>query len=121
MRRHAVSIDDYLASIGDDKKRRALEKPRKTIQSATPQAEECLSDRLRAYRQGKVLVALGVTNKHCAFYPMSSTIVARFADELVDYDTSKGTIRFQPDTPLPTQLVQNIVRARLAENAAIAE
>ena len=64
------------------------------------------------------LVAFGATAKHCAFFPMSDTIVAQFEDELEGFDTSKGTIRFQPERPLPAALVKRIVKARLAENAA---
>jgi uncharacterized protein YdhG (YjbR/CyaY superfamily) len=62
-------------------------------------------------------VAFGATANHCAFYPMSSTTVAAHEDELTGYETSKGTIRFQPDKPLPAALVRRLVRARIAENA----
>jgi uncharacterized protein YdhG (YjbR/CyaY superfamily) len=47
---------------------------------------------------------------------MSSTVVAAHRKELVNYDTSKGTIRFQADKPLPVALVRKLVRARIAEN-----
>jgi uncharacterized protein YdhG (YjbR/CyaY superfamily) len=64
-----------------------------------------------------MLVGFGATANHCAFYPMSSTTVAAHRDELADYETSKGTIRFQPDNPLPAALVRKLVKARIAENA----
>jgi uncharacterized protein YdhG (YjbR/CyaY superfamily) len=66
---------------------------------------------------GKLLVAFGAAAKHCAFYLMSSSTVAAHQDDLKDYDTSKGTIRFQPDHPLPVALVRKLVKARIAENA----
>jgi uncharacterized protein YdhG (YjbR/CyaY superfamily) len=66
---------------------------------------------------GKALVAFGATPNHCAYFPMSATTVAAHQDELRDYDTSKGTIRFQPDSPLPAALVRKLVQARIAENA----
>jgi uncharacterized protein YdhG (YjbR/CyaY superfamily) len=97
--------------------RAALEKLRKTIRAAAPQAEECISYQLPAYRLNGMLVAFGATAAHCAFYPMSSTIVAAHKDDLRDYETSKGTIRFQPDKPLPAALVRKLVKARIAENA----
>lgn len=112
------NIDEYLAPLSDDK-RGALEKLRKTIRAAAPKAEECISYQLPAFRlNGRMLVAFGATASHCAFYPMSSSTVEAFKDELTDFDTSKGTIRFQPDNPLPAALVRKLVKARIAENRA---
>ena len=111
------TIDEYLAALSDDK-RAALEKLRKTIRAAAPKAEECISYQLPAFRlDGRMLVAFGATANHCAFYPMSSSTVEAHKDELKDYDTSKGTIRFQADKPLPAALVRKLVKARIAENA----
>ena len=62
---------------------------------------------------GKLLVSYGAATKHCAFYPGS--IVQRFKKELKNYDTSKGTIRFSADEPLPSALVRKIVKARIAQ------
>src|SRR6266850_6784644 len=109
------TIDDYLATLSDDK-RAALEKLRKTIRAAAPKAEECISYQIAAFRQNGMLVGFGATEKHCAFYLMSSSTVAAHKDELKDYDTSKGTIRFQPDRPLPVALVRKLVKARIAES-----
>jgi uncharacterized protein YdhG (YjbR/CyaY superfamily) len=111
----AKTIDEYLAALSDDK-RAALEKLRKTIRAAAPGAEECISYQLPAFRLNGILVAFGATENHCAFYPMSSSTVEAYKDELKDYGTSKGTIRFQPDNPLPVALVRKLVRARIAEN-----
>jgi uncharacterized protein YdhG (YjbR/CyaY superfamily) len=112
------TIDAYLATLGSDE-RAALERLRKTIHAAAPGAEECISYQLPAFRlDGKPLVAFGATAQHCAFFPMSGTIVEAHADELEGYDTSKGTIRFQPDDPLPVTLVRKLVKARIAETAA---
>ena len=109
------TIDEYLAAV-DVVKRAALEKLHKTIKSAAPTAEEYISYQICAFRQNGMLVGFGATAKHCAFYLMSSTTVAAFKDDLKDYDTSKGTIRFQPDKPLPAALVRKLVKARIAEN-----
>src|SRR5262245_16518666 len=110
------TIDDYLAALGDDQ-RAALEKLRKAIRAAAPQAEECISYQLPAFRlNGRLLVGFGAAANHCAFYPMSSTTVAAHRDDLKDYDTSKGTIRFPADKPLPVALVRKLVKARIAEN-----
>jgi uncharacterized protein YdhG (YjbR/CyaY superfamily) len=109
------TIDEYLAALSDDK-RAALEKLRKTIRTAAPKAEECISYQLAAFRQNGMLVAFGATANHCAFYLMSASTVEAHKDELKDYDTSKGTIRFQADQPLPVALVRKLVKARIAEN-----
>jgi len=117
-RTKTATIDAYLASVSSDK-RAALERLRKTIRAAAPGAEECISYQLPAFRlDGKALVAFGATAKHCAFFPMSGTTVQEHAAELARFDTSKGTIRFQPDDPLPAALVRKLVKARIAENAA---
>jgi uncharacterized protein YdhG (YjbR/CyaY superfamily) len=110
------TIDEYLTALADDQ-RAALEKLRKAIRAAAPEAEECISYQLAAFRQNGMLVAFGATAHHCAFYLMSSSTVAAHQDELKNYDTSKGTIRFQPDKPLPAALVRKLVKARIAENA----
>jgi uncharacterized protein YdhG (YjbR/CyaY superfamily) len=65
-----------------------------------------------------MLVAFGARAGHCAFYPMSASTVAAHKSELGKYATSPGTIRFQPDDPLPAALVKKLVKARIAENAA---
>ena len=110
------SIDEYLAGLSDEK-RAALERLRKIIRAAAPKAEECISYRLPAFRlNGKPLVAFGAAANHCAFYPMSGSTVEEHKDELKEYETSKGTIRFQPDKPLPAALVRKLVKARIAEN-----
>jgi uncharacterized protein YdhG (YjbR/CyaY superfamily) len=109
------TIDDYLANLSDDK-RAVLERLRKTIRAAAPKAEECISYQLPAFRLNGMLVAFGATAEHCAFYLMSASTVAAHKKELADYDTSKGTIRFQPHDPLPTALVRKLVKARIVEN-----
>jgi uncharacterized protein YdhG (YjbR/CyaY superfamily) len=111
------TIDGYLAALGADQ-RDALQKLRNTIRAVAPEAEECISYQLAAFRQNGMLVAFGATKNHCAFYLMSSSILDAYQNELEDYDTSKGTIRFQADAPLPAVLVRKLVKARLAENAA---
>ena len=112
----AKTIDEYLAGLSHDK-RAALERLRKTIRAAAPSAEECISYQLPAFRlDGKLLVAFGAWANHCAFYP--GTVMEAHKAELKDYDTSKGTIRFQADNPLPATLVRKLVKARITKNAA---
>lgn len=111
------TIDQYLAGLSRDK-RVALERLRKVIRSAAPGAEECISYGIPAFRlAGKGLVWFGAGANHCAIYGVGTPpeVAAR-------YDTSgKGTIRFQPEDPLPAPLVRKLVKARIAKNAAKAK
>jgi uncharacterized protein YdhG (YjbR/CyaY superfamily) len=112
------TIDDYLAPLRPDQ-RAALQKLRKTIKAVAPKAEECISYSIPAFRLGgKLLVAFGARQGHCAFYPMSGTTVAAHQRELAKYETSMGTVRFSPQKPLPAALVRKLVKARIAENAS---
>jgi|SRR4051794_26677411 uncharacterized protein YdhG (YjbR/CyaY superfamily) len=105
--------DDYLAAVSSEK-RHALEKLRQAIKAAAPKAEECISYQVPAFRlNGKFLVAYGAAANHCAFYP-GSTLQA-LKNELKDYNTSKGTIRFPVDKALPAALVRKLVRLRIQE------
>jgi uncharacterized protein YdhG (YjbR/CyaY superfamily) len=82
-----------------------------------PRAEECISYGLPAFRlDGKVLVWIGAGANHLAFYPGGG--VDAFKSDLAGYKTSKGTIRFQPDHPLPATLVRKLIKARIARIGA---
>ena len=107
------TIDEYLSTLDDDKCA-ALEKLRQTIRAAAPKAEECISYGVPAFRENGLLVAFGASKNYCSFYP--GTILASFNLDLKKFETSKGTIRFQPDRPLPAALIKKIVKARLADN-----
>ena len=116
MARTPKTVDEYLAALSADK-RSVLEKLRRTIKAAAPKAEECISYQLAAFRlDGKMLVGFGASPSHCAFYPFDSSTVRAHAAELKKYETSKGTIRFQPDQPLPAALVRKLVKTRMAQH-----
>ena len=111
------TIDEYLAPFGKEQ-RAALEKLRKDIKAAAPKAEEGISYQIPTFRlNGKVLVSFAAWANHCAFYPGSSPIEALKA-ELKNYDTSKGTIRYEANKPLSATLVRKIVKHRIAEQTA---
>jgi uncharacterized protein YdhG (YjbR/CyaY superfamily) len=113
--RTPTTIDEYLAGVSDEK-RAALQQLRNTILGVIPKAEECISYQMPAFRyDGRVLVYFAAQANHCAFYP--GGMVNEFKDDLEGYETSKGTIRFQPERPLPASLVRRIVKARVAQNA----
>ncbi len=108
------SVDDYLAPL-PAAQRAALQHLREQILAAAPGAEECISYGMPAFRKHGVLVWMGAARGHCAFYPRGLT-KAQLA-EFAAYDTSKGTIRFQSDSPLPDALVRAVVELRVREDA----
>lgn len=112
-----LTMDAYLRDLPVDK-RQALEKLRKAIQAAVPEAVEGVSYGLPAFLlNGKAVAAISASKAHCSLFPMSGRVVADLANELKPFDSSKGTIRFTPEKPLPSALVKKIVNARLAEIA----
>jgi len=109
----AATVDGYLAAL-DSAQRSALEKLRHDIHAAAPGAVDCISYRIPAVRLGgKVLVWYGAHTSHCSFYP--GAVAQDFTAELRDYKISKGTVRFQPEKPLPAALVRKLVKARIAK------
>ncbi len=108
-------VNAYLARLPADA-RKALTTLRETIRAAAPEAEEGFSYGVPAFRlNGKALVCFAAFKKHCGFYPMSPEVLSSFADDLREYDTAKGTIRFDPKEVLPAALVNRIVNARIKE------
>lgn len=111
------TIDEYLARVKPEQ-RAVLDKLRQIIHAAAPGAEEYIGYGLAGFKfNGRPLVYFGAWANHCAFYPASSTLAKKFSDQLKHFKTSKGTIRFRPDKPLPTALLKKLVKARVAENA----
>ena len=111
-----AAIDAYIAALPADQ-RAALEALRATVRRAAPGAQEVLSYGVPAFKQGKLLVSYGAAKNHCSFYVMSTAVVDAHAAELAGYKLGKGTVQFDPASPLPPALVTKLVQARLAENA----
>ena len=111
------TIDAYLRGLSADK-RAVLQHLRRTIRAAAPQAEECISYQMPAFRlDGRMLVWFAAASTHCSLFPGAHPIAAHKRD-LKAYKISKGTVRFGPDKPLPAALVKKLVRTRIAENRA---
>lgn len=109
--------DAYLATLSADR-RATLEKVRKAIRAAAPEAEEGLSYGVPAFIQGKPIAGYAAGADHCSYYPMSGAVIRVLAAELEGYETSKGAIRFPVGQPPPATLIRRLVKARLAEIAA---
>lgn len=117
MKPPAASIDDYLAKLPVEQ-RLALETLRGQIRAVVPQAEETISYGLPTFKLNGNLVHFGAAARHCAFYP--GAVTEAFAERLAGFETAKGTIRFQPENPLPPELVRDIVSYCVARNLEIA-
>ncbi len=108
------SIDEYLASVPEPA-RGTLNKVRAAIRSAVPpEAVETISYGMPAVKYKGVVAWFAAFSNHCSLFPTAS-IVERFKDELKGYATSKGTIQFPTDKPMPAALIRKLVKARVKE------
>jgi uncharacterized protein YdhG (YjbR/CyaY superfamily) len=109
-------IDEYLASVPEPA-RTTLSKVRAAIRAAVPsEATEAITYRMPTFKYKGALLAFGAFKNHCSLFPMSLAVVAAFKKELKNFPTSKGTIHFPLDKPLPAALLKKIVKARIAQN-----
>ena len=102
------TIDEYI-SIQDEKIVPILNEVREIISTAIPEAEEKISWSMPTYWKGRNIIHFAASKKHLGIYP-GDEATAEFADELKEYDVSKGTIRLPYDKPLPEDLIQNIAK-----------
>jgi uncharacterized protein YdhG (YjbR/CyaY superfamily) len=108
-------IDDYLRTVAEDR-RRSLEDLRAKIRSVVPEAEECISYRIPAFRlRGAIVAGFHATSKGCSFFPFSGSTLRTVAPFVRAYDQTKSALHFTPDKPLPTTLVRRLIKARMAE------
>jgi uncharacterized protein YdhG (YjbR/CyaY superfamily) len=108
------NMDEYLAGVPEPA-RSTLNKIRAAIRSAVPpEATETISYRIPAFKYKGVLVWFAAFSDHCSLFPTASVIEA-FKKELEGFPTSRGTIQFPTDKPLPAALVKKLVKARVAQ------
>ena len=113
------SIDEYIANFPEVVQAK-LEELRAAIKASAPDAQEKISYQMPAFTLKGNLVYFAAYKKHIGFYPVSSAIKA-FKRELSGYESSKGTIKFPIDQPLPLELISKIVKFRVVENLKNAE
>jgi uncharacterized protein YdhG (YjbR/CyaY superfamily) len=111
-----TGVEAYLAKVPEPA-RTTLQKVRATIRSVVPaEATEGLSYGMPAFRYKGALVAYAAFKDHCSFFPMQASLLDEMKDELKNYRTSKGTLQFPQNKPLPAALLKKMVKLRIAEN-----
>ena len=109
------TVDQYLAGVPDSA-RTTLNKVRAVIRSVAPaEATEGISYGIPTFKYKGMLASFAAFSDHCSLFPGAGPTI-EFKNELKDFQTSKGTIRFAPDKPLPATLLKKLLKARIKEN-----
>ena len=108
-------VDGYLAGL-QEPKRTALERLRQTILGVIPDAEQCISYRIPAFRvDGHVVAGFAAFTNHLSFFPFSGSVLGELADDVAGYKGTKSALHFPIDQPLPEALVRKLIDVRLRE------
>lgn len=108
-------VDDYLAVL-DPIKRATLEQLRRDILSVVPEAQQCISYKVPAFRvDGKIVAGFAAFKAHLSYLPFSGDVLHQFSNDLAGYSMSKSALRFPVNAPLPKKLVRALVEARLGD------
>jgi uncharacterized protein YdhG (YjbR/CyaY superfamily) len=109
------SVDEYLAGVSEPA-RTTLNRVRSVIRSvAPPEATEGINYGIPTFKYKGMLAAYAAFSDHCSLFPGAGPTI-EFKTELKNFQTSKGTIRFAPDKPLPATLLKKLIKARIREN-----
>jgi uncharacterized protein YdhG (YjbR/CyaY superfamily) len=108
-------IDRYLAGL-DEPQRSTLEALRRSIMEVVPGAEQCMSYGMPAFKvQGKTVAGFAAFKNHLSYLPHSGSVLARLTDDIEAYESSKGSLKFAVNKPLPKRLVKKLIHARMQE------
>lgn len=111
----AEEIEAYLTTL-DEPKQTTLRQLHRTIVAILPDAEPCISYGIPAFRlQGQVVAGFAAFKNHLSYFPHSGSVIPELGDEVSHYTTSKGTLQFPVDTPLPEALVRKLVAVRVRQ------
>ena len=113
----ADEIDGYLATL-DEPKRGALQKLRETILAVIPEAEQCISYGMPAFKvRGKTVAGFAAFKDHLSYLPHNRSVLPKLAGDLGGYERTKGSLHFRVDEPLPAGLVKKLITTRMQELA----
>ena len=106
-------IDDYLAAL-DEPRRGTLEALRRSILAVVPDAEQCISYRMPAFKvQGRTVAGFAAFKNHLSYLPHSGDVLADLGDDVAGYEGTPGSLHFPVDSPLPDTLVRKLVEAKM--------
>jgi uncharacterized protein YdhG (YjbR/CyaY superfamily) len=110
-----TEVDAYLSTL-EEPKRSTLEQLRQEILDVVPDAEECISYGLPAFRvEGKVIAGFAAFKNHLSYLPHSGSVFPQLKEELAPYAKSTGALRFPVDSSLPRELVAKLIAVRMAQ------
>ena len=108
-------IDQYLGAL-DEPKRATLAQVRDMIVAIVPDAEQCISYGMPAFKlQGKTIAGFAAFKNHLSYLPHSGSVIPRLTKETQGYTKTKGSLHFPVDEPLPKNLVKKLLEARMDE------
>jgi uncharacterized protein YdhG (YjbR/CyaY superfamily) len=108
-------IDRYLAGL-EEPQRSTLEELRKSIMEVVPGAEQSISYGMPAFKvRGKTVAGFAAFKNHLSYLPHSGSVLATLPDDVALYETSKGSLKFAIDKPLPKRLVKKLIHTRMQE------
>ena len=111
----AREIDDYLTHVAPDA-RETLEIVRSRILKVIPDAEQCISYRIPAFRvDGRVVAGFAAFTHHLSYLPFSGSVLGTLASELESFSKTKSALHFNVGEPLEARLVKRLLEVRLAE------
>jgi uncharacterized protein YdhG (YjbR/CyaY superfamily) len=111
----ANPVEEYLAGL-DEPKQSTLRQLRASILEVIPEAEEGISYGLPAFRvRGQVIAGFAAFTKHLSYLPHSGSVIPELGPKLAGYASTKGSLHFPLDTPLPKTLVRQLVKVRLRQ------
>lgn len=108
-------VEAYLVAL-DEPKQSTLRQLRQSILEVIPEAQECISYGMPAFRvQGKVIAGFAAFNNHLSYFPHSGSVVAEAGPDAAQFATTKATLQFPVDKPLPQEVVRQLVTVRLRQ------
>jgi uncharacterized protein YdhG (YjbR/CyaY superfamily) len=111
----AADIDGYLAAV-EEPKRSTLEALRRSILEVVPDAEQCISYGMPAFKvQGKTIAGFAAFTDHLSYLPHSGSVLGELGEEVAGYRMTKGSLHFAIDQPLPGDLVRKLVETKLRQ------
>lgn len=115
MRVSSAEIDAYVDAL-DEPKKTTLGELRGTIRDLLPDAEECLSYGMPAFKvHGKIIAGFAAYKNHLSYMPHSGSVISAVGDLAAGYTTTKGSLQFPVDQPLPVSLVRKLLDVRMAQ------